>query len=256
MTTTHEEDATQQQRHADHPSGIQQQQQQQYGVATNPSGLCYRQAPSRAEDNKRARSQASSPLLGLGERATSPHQTSQKPLAQSKAELSQNFPQGVLRTPTSSRGLGTPNSCGSGATSPQGPALEYTPRRIAAIQGKFPSFREAEPSQNFSPAPGDQIMSFNGFSTLGTPVESVQSYRTADLLPAGSPLRDPTGNVALQPHNDEIHKLRTEISQLTDHRNTLASQLRTINTSSICPTKRRRRPRCRACWLRPTAVPQ
>ncbi len=116
---------------------------------------------------------------------------------------------------------------------------------MAAIQAKFPSFREAEPSQTFSPAPGDQVMIFNGLSTLGTPVESVQSYRTADLLPAGSPLRDPTGNVAIQQHNDEIHKFHTTVSQLTDHRNTLASQFHAaltdnqhhVDPSNEAPTK-------------------
>ena len=61
-------------------------------TGANLPGLCYRQAPSRAEDNKRARSQALSPRVGLGiQRAVSSHLTDPLHIPQSKAKLAK-FP--------------------------------------------------------------------------------------------------------------------------------------------------------------------
>ncbi len=208
-------------------------------AGANPSGLYYRQAPSRAEDNKRARSQALSPQVGLGvQRAVSSHLTLPPHIPQAKAERPQNFPFMEMRPLTGLGDLGTPASSRSGATSPQGLALAQTPRRVGVVS----SFREAEPSRNLSPAWNDQAMGFSGLGSLGTPTEaqSVQSYRTADLLPDSS---TPFGYADRQAQ--QIHELHTANGQLQQNRNTLASELHAalaanqllVGEASASPTK-------------------
>ncbi len=120
---------------------------------------------------------------------------------------------------------------------------------MATKRGTSPSFREAEPSKNLSPAFGDQFVSFNGLRTLGTPTPdgSIQSYRTADLLPArsASSAPDPVHTAAFQEQAQQIQQLRATNAQLQEHRNTLACELnkaltdnrRSIQLSSAAPTK-------------------
>ena len=96
-------------------------------------------------------------------------------------------------------------------------------------------------------------MSFSGLRSPGTPteVQSVQSYRTADLLPARSlgdwspEEPDPSINVEFQQQAQQIQELRIANEQLQHHRNSISTELHAalaanqlhVDAASALPTK-------------------